>query len=1188
MKIYKTKSYLDETDPDILSDIIARKEFAMFKKSVDIVKFTNKLQEENDEKNIIPKFLISENIPESNYLELRSYQMLTRNYLNPNTPYSRLLLKWETGHGKTIASLSIAMNFINYYQRQDADKIGSVYIIGFTQNIFKDDLLKYPEFGFISRNELSQLNNLKKMSYSGNVNDIEKLRKFTTNLKKRLGNRKNNGFFKFIGYKELTNHLFLYSINETGEKYDLSTMGDQEIAELIQSNKLKINKELLREFSNSLIICDEIHNVYNTTEKNNWGITLQTILNHHSSCRALFLSATPLNNSPTEIIDLLNLLLPRAYYPALNKADFFDLTNKIQIIKKSKEVELGNYLKGRVSFIRDRNPKFISTKRMMGESIPGIDYLKFIRCPMSKFHYNTYKEIASKNTNTLGQDGQYLIDFLIPDPDIKNPFKSTELGLYKSKDIKNKLGNATPAWKDRMGITYNNESEIVSGNILRKNTIDIISNKYGAMINLVLKNIKEGKGKTFIYHNYIHMTGTLFIQEILLKNNIIGEFDNSSDETLCICGNKKKDHSTKENVHEFIPVRFIIVHSNLEKAQIIRSLEKYNNANNVTGSKIMILVGSRIMKESHSINSVRNIIVMSRPDNISSLIQIIGRAIRLNSHKLLPAKQRHVDISILVSSIPNKKTLSYEEIKYKEKIETFQVIQHIEKLMHMNAIDAYFNYDTIWAPHKSEEFGLDILPYKIPIQKSLTPDELNLSTFNVYHAKFEVDYYISIIKRLFIEISSVWMYKDLYAAVKNPPFSIEMNILITPDIFNIALNNILYNKSITYVEPEITEMSDELNSINLIDKIQNPDDKIIMRINDINYVITQVGELYSMVPIYNDELFIDTESIYRSLRHADGVYVDILKYLQYDSSDYINKKIRFIAKWKFTTLVDLEPSLCDFGTKFHIMFLEEIIEYMFTIWTEKNMKKNENHAFYLKMLYFYDLQRLIAWANMLDDELSAKYEKYITPVSLTLKNSDITSKGTKSKGEINQLISSLNRSGSEWISTGLIAEFDNAVHESEKLFNNVYQKTGKHTKVRADLLPVGHYLSRIPRFYFNNEWFDYTLKNTRKITENDLIIGYDSRAKTGISIKFKLRSPVQKIKNYNDTRLMERGYTCINKSKSELKKIAEMLNINIKDMPNTEDICTKIRNRLIYLELTERKKESPIKYFYNVLEHSEI
>lgn len=43
------------------------------------------------------------------------------------------------------------------------------------------------------------------------------------------------------------------------------------------------------------------------------------------------------------------------------------------------------------------------------------------------------------------------------------------------------------------------------------------------------------------------MSGTLFIREILLYNGIIGEFDNSRDDTLCIiCAKKRKDHNKFE------------------------------------------------------------------------------------------------------------------------------------------------------------------------------------------------------------------------------------------------------------------------------------------------------------------------------------------------------------------------------------------------------------------------------------------------------------------------------------------------------------------------------------------------------------------------------------------------------------------------------------------------------------------
>lgn len=1183
MKLYN-KSYLDETDNNISSDIISRKEFLMFKKSVDNIKFNNNLQEINNEKNIIPKFLISDNIPESNYLELRSYQMLTRNYLNPNTPYSRLLLKWETGHGKTIAAIGIALNFIDYYKKQD-NAIGSVYIIGFTQNIFKEELLKYPEFGFITREELVQLNTLKKTAHSGSLPSIEKLRKFVTTLKKRLFNRKDNGFFKFIGYKELANHLFIY----VDKKIDLLSISDEYITDLVSQGKLKINKELLDEFTNSLIICDEIHNVYNTNEKNNWGVALQTILNYHDSCRALFLSATPLNNSPTEIIDLLNLLLPRKQYPSLKKTDFFNTIDKIPTIIKSREVELGNYLKGRISFVRDRNPKFIATKKLIGSSIPGIDYLKFIRCPMSKFHYNTYSKVAFESKDNLGIEGQYLVDYLIPNPNVKNPYKSKELGLYKPNDVSGYIISASLEWKEKMGISFSETNNVITGSILKKNNISAISTKYNQMIDIILKNITEVRGKMFIYHNYIHMTGTLLIQEILLQNNIIGEFDTSKEDTLCICGKQKKFHekTISKIIHSFKPIRFIIVHSGLEKSQVVRSLEKFNNSNNITGSEIMILIGSKIMKEAHSINSVRNIIIMSRPDNISTLIQIIGRAIRLNSHKLLPMKQQHVDISILVSSVSGFKSLSFEEQRYQEKIETFKVIQNIEKLMHINAIDAYFNYDTIWESTADNEFGLDILPYAIKFK----PEDLNLSTFNVYHAKFEVDYFISIIKRLFIEISSVWLYKDLYNAVKLPPFPVEINSLISQDIFNIALNTVVYNKSIMYVEPNITDLTSELNSTNLIDKLQNPDDKIILISNNIKHVITHVGELYSLAPLYNDEIFVDTESIYRSIQPDNIDYVDIMQYLKYESTDdYVSKKMRFINKWKLTDLVDLESALCDFGTAFHITFVEEIIQYIFNVFTQVDIKKDENHAFYLKMIYFYDLYQLIAWAHLLDSDMQNKYEQYVTPISLKLSknisrdNGDDTNDTNDTDtndtdGQTNQLIASLNHSDSEWISTELVKEYNNSLSISEKLFDVIYKKTNTQKKVMANLLPVGHYLSKIPRFYLPSGWYEHT-NIKRYIKENTIIIGIDQRSKTGLTVKFKLRSPTTK---NIDSRYTETGISCSSKKKLELIEIAKKLNINTKGISNTEEYCKKIRQKLIYLELKEHGKINPVKYFYNVI-----
>ncbi len=1179
-------TYLDETNDKINEDILQRKEYQLFSPN-------------NERTEFIPSFLIKNAIEKGDYLELRSYQFFVKNYLNPNTPYSRLLIKWETGIGKTSGALAIALNFIQFYQKQeefitDNTSLGSIFILGFTQQIFRNELFKFPEFGFISREELLKLNTIKKNAFSGSNQDIEHLKKFNTMLKKRLHNRRGNGFFKFMGYKELTNHLF---ISKKGT--NLQNLTDEELQKMISDGKIIINMDLMNTFANSLLICDEVHNIYNSLEKNNWGVAIQTILNFHKSCRALFLTATPINNSPTEIIDLLNLLLPRQHYPELKKEDFFDKNDNLL---KEKEHKLAEYFKGRVSYVRNRNPQYMASKSFIGEKIKGIDYLSFVRCPMSKFHYKTYKKTMEEK-DTLAIDSVYLLDFLLPDPRVKNPYDN--YGIYKSSDIREQLTSAPVKWRSAVGISYDLKKNHISGTLLQKDTLGIISTKYKKMIESLIENIRDKKGKTFIYHNNIAMSGVLFIQEVLYQNGIIGEFDSSVDSTLCSVCAKRRDEHLKEQLdvqtsidtdHLYQPVKCVIIHSNIADKKIINhSLEKFNHINNVNGTKFMILIGSRIMKESHSLNSVRNLFVMSRPDNISILIQIIGRIVRLKSHDLLPNNQRSVKISIFTSSVPGLSELSYEEKKYKEKIDKYKVIQNIEKIMHESAIDMPFNYDMIWEKSdEDKEFGLTILPYKKREMKSLRLDQLNLSTFNVYHSKFEVEYIMFMIKKLYIEYAPAWKYNDLLKALRSPPFDVEINTkIISGDLFNIALNNLLFINSVNYANPTIKRMNDQLTQNNLFDKIRNPDDKIFMENSGIQYILTQYGEFYVLMPMKNGEILNNVESLYRSYEEVKPHLMPITKYLKYDSETYYNeKKIRFIKKWEVVSINNLELALCDFGIKFHQDFLEEIIEYIFNIWTDPKMTRGENHNFYIKMLYYYDIQKLIVWAHTVNENMKKFYSGFVVPVRTKfhdpLKEKEIKINKDETSGFVNLLISSINREDPYWISTGMVKEYENKLAITNALFDGIYKKSKVVKKINADLLPVGHFLVETPRFYIPKEGWrsdpSYSIVD-KNVKENPIVVGYDARSKTGMSIKFKIRNPIQNIKQFRDTRMIEKGSVCSTKSKSYLINISKKLNIEIGSSNNIDSLCQQIRSKLIYNELKSRLSNNPQRFFYFVYEN---
>lgn len=1339
-------AYLLEDDLHITEDILRRKEYNQYD--------LPHIHEHDD--NIIPKFFIDKMLNDNNYLQFHSYQLFVSNYINPNTPYSRLLMKWQTGTGKSIGALSIALNFIKYFQMealQGVTNIGSVFIMGFTSHIFRNELLRYPEFGIVTREDIIKMNNLKKLAYAGNKFDVEKLQEFLMKIKKRFNNRENNGFFQFIGYKKIVNMIFI--VNDP--KINITNLDENEIDQAVKSGKIGLNQSLLEEFKNSLIICDEIHNVYNSLDKNNWGVALQYILNHHPSIRAVFMSATPINNSPTEIVDLLNLLLPSTYYSKLEKGEFFDNEKKL---KPGALDKIANLCKGRVSYLSETNPKYYPTKQFIGEAIDGAPYLKFIRCPMSDFHYNTYKSVY---TGTLSPEGQYLTDFAIPNPN------DSKVGLYQTGDIKKFLPYASQEWKDANKINF--KKEMIIGDILRIENLSKISNKYVKMMEVVNDIIKNQKGKIFIYHNVIHMSGVLFIQEIMLQNYIIGEHDASVENTLCaICGKMRKEHKskdggadyekeTKESLqttphktvynevlgvyaimrnetqlleyhlideiiviqcrfinytsdiisvieelseknkviivyqdkcqhescdkiiaelkykalsnkdyktkyfassdfldddikslikriekvinpkklkgrnpkkirggateHTYMPVRFIAVHSDMDRSLMNNSLDKFNAPDNSDGARIMILIGGKLIKEAFDIKAIRELLVMGRPDNIPTLIQIIGRAVRKGSHKFLPQEKRNVNIRIFTSAVPEKKNgkyiLGYEEEKYVEKLQHYKIIQNIEKTMHENAIDAFINKDIIFSAddrkaYKSnkKQAELGSLYFEPNLSKNnnrvFKLNELNLQTFNAFHSNNEIDDIMAIIKRLFIEWSPVWTYVDLFDTVKNARkwMQVEFNTeLINENLFITAFSRLVWAKDANYVEPNIKNNLADLNNQqsivnNIIDKIYDSDDKIIILPGNQKSIISQVGIYYILFPLdeLNNEPIKINETPYRINKTKEPATIYIRSFLEsgHSITRYSDKRNRFYNKWNNVDVGDLEMAVCDFGTDFHILFLEECIKYIFDVWTDTKLKKSFMHTFYFKMINYYDLRKLVIWGHTLKPNIYKKYDKFLRQVSVKIKNDNrkelkdiaIKEQDISSSGLINLLKSSINKSDVNWISSGMKHKYEHNLNESLKLFDGNYKKQKtSNQKIDADLVPVGHFLNYIPRFYTPSDgWFESPeyLDPGQVFVENNTVIGYDERSKTGVHIRFKIRSPIQNIKQFKDSRLIEKGSVCSSKSKVYLKDISQKLGIKIKGKINVFKLCSDIRTQLIYLELKERIAKTNKKWFYFIYE----
>lgn len=1165
-----------------------------------------------------------------------AHQSMVSNFINPNTPYNSLFLNWEPGSGKTIGAISTSLKFINIMR----DKPNCwVFIIGFSEKVFKDELLKYPQLGFITEKEVRLIKHIKGLyrqtkqtEYKNRLDDLY------GKIKRRFGNRVGNGFFKFYGYRELVNRLFPNRNDTlTLPKYD-----PEELASVIDRGDLKIDRDFLDQFAGSFVICDEFHNTYNSVTNNNWGASLRYIFQKKKP-HVLLLSATPLQNSPTEIIDVIHLLIPDN---PIRKEDLFTQDGKFLNGSLDKIRKL---LQGRISFVRSVESGQFPEKEILGVSIKGIDYLKFIRCPMSKLHYETYQEAYREHPDM--PELRVLNDIVFPNPEGKTC-------IYDN--ISEVISRAPQKWKTEMGIDYDHSTETINGSFLQLPSLAKYSSKYSRMVEDMIQVIRDGDGKMFIYHNNVKQSGVILIGEILRANGMISMTDTSDSSTLCnICGKKKSQHKSvsggaqsfsngknilillgdsslvlrkhkdkykivshsdivssqrfsdiinvvKESIpsgtlvidardenltrmgfvdipclkkkrcemkfkgiqqdkvhhakiggdgeHPFVPVKFALIHYGVPVNIRNQIMDAYNNEENIFGSQLMIMVGSQLIQEAYNFMGVRHMFVTSRTNNIHLMRQLFGRAIRKNSHISLPPQRRKVSIRIYVSSVPSSSgELSVEEERYAEKIETYKKIQEEERVLHEIALEP------MSVPTGNE---LDILPFKGRTQRY----SFDSRTFNAIYAETEFNELIWIIKRAFIEVSPVWTEETLWEFIKAPSFRIEMDTsLLQRDIFHEVLRYLAYDPS-QNTSPIHQESSFEKILLSPLDRfITLPNDKELR-------CFVKSGDMYVIVPLRNGEPVLDIDMPYRSSLQKKYERIDVQWYLKNvrPHHDFEYKYTRFISKWRDVSLAHMDPVACEFDMLFHTTLLEKCVESCCdALIGHKNVDDVE---FKVKMIFYYDAHGLVIWDDCATSKIRELYSKHVV-------------EGKRENHIITYAKKTLT-SSQKWLPSVMRSQIDHDV-------NAMMTAISKKKKPPSNLLPVGHFLSSVPRVfnYFLSSWsIDGEYQQVHHKRENPIIIGYDEKRSNSIYVQFKTREPLSVLtesgvgaKKESDARKIKKGIVCTSSEKVRLMKIAEKLGVLDKE-DSVIDLCHRIRYKLIYNELNEREKGSGTRWFYFVFE----
>lgn len=1077
-------------------------------------------------------------------MQLQSYQIFGKNFINPNTKNKRLLAKWQTGVGKSLFALAVANEFIKYYKLGDAVTSStsqhhspSIFIIGFSRALPRE-LLKFPEFGIISEEELVEMERLRRLAVAGTPADIKNAKDFRNRIKKRIHIKEQGGYYKEYGYQQFVYRLFNITDDVDIFKNKASTIDEKSLDDLIASGKIQVNMELLESMKGSLIICDEIHNVYNTEKKNNWGIAIQYVLDYHekagNAIYAVFMSATPINNSPSEIIDMLNLLLPPQ--KKLRKTDFFKEGR--QLIPGKLE-ELGRLSKGVVSFIQDIDIRNYPERIIVGLEVsePSIPYLKFLPCPLSRLHYETFKTVPEC---VIPTDGKSINSIVYPSP-------SSEIGLYRTEEIYAKIQYAPEEWKSRNQINIISKGgvRVISGGFLSANVIGKYSTKFKTLLGNVTHILKNHPGqKIMIYDDKVKTAGVIQIQELLLRNYIIDEHSEPAPDTLCsICGVANKDHKamTKKDAedptsHKYQPVRFVIVHSDIDRDSRERAIDRFNSIENTYGKYYSILVGSKIIRESYDIKAICHMFIVTRPINIPTMLQIFGRAVRKGSHSA--TKYKFTKIYILLNTFdedfwPHEEDPEYfflgddaakspyrppenriskkateEMTRYSEKLSDFITIQQIEKQMHINAIDGTIHRELIMPPTLKKQLDADPNNLSSLYFEPNAPDktfllsDLDKSTYLAYgYAADEIAIISWITKILFIQ-QPAWTYQALWDAVRNYHYRVSMRTdVFEEENFKIVLSNLIQ----------------ESFSTTQIHSTFNFNDKFIVRPGtDILYKVvplvdgvegTNSNILYVLFPTDASGPIVDLEpyNINDVKSHKMELAVDRLV-LDVEFKDYRKEFEATYCDLVGTNKLSL--FLGDYSLAFHVSFMMYLIEAAIGGTLKKNI--------YKECLRLYVECRLILAVGDL--------------MEVSIRNA--------------------------W---------------DEPLDGGT---------------PIGFIHKKTIRIFTKFGWKDISLTNIKYVkgvtdlVENEKVVGFMDNE------NFKMRGAA---KEYKDSRFIERGIVCITKKKETLEDLlAELESLSGVSSGlgkgnasrKMKTLCNGIKFQLIQLQMQSYRDKKGIRYFY--------
>lgn len=805
--------------------------------------------------------------------KLAEYQQMLANYFNPDTPYNALLLFHGLGTGKTCCAINIASRFYDQIKKYNT----RIYII-VPGPLIKDNWIKE-----IKNSECSNLNNANEKQ----IFELYNIMSYKSFNRRVLGEKIRN---KEIGQGK-------YKKNEEGE---------------ILRNEA-FNK--INSLDNTLLIIEEAHNITG----NDYGLAVKKIAAVSKNLKILLLTGTPMKNSADDILSLLEIMnIANKNYKKIPQ--IFTGFNHTLDFAENGENELRKQLKGKISYIAGGDKYLFAKRNDVGIIPKSLKFTKVIPVKFNDEQYNFYKNVYNENYNGLEKHSSDVCNFIFPNLVYDNKKIKIEY-VYGVNGMEKVINNITNNYKDfnealkdfinkriDKKIKNNNrliylDNKILTGQFLHNDYLKLFSPKFHQALNNInlLVEGKKGAKTAFIYSNLVAIGLNMF-KQVLIQNGYIEFEDNkektiskANDNTICYyCGIKKIEHYNKK--HTYYPATFIVITGETynddidideknKQRDIIDNV--FSSNENKEGKFIKLILGSKVISEGYNTRNLMEVHILDVYYNFARVDQVVGRAIRKNSHRYLYSESNPYPVVNVYKYCMVANNPTNEELLYQKAEKKHAMIKYVEHMIKEEAIDKYLNYE--WNNKKIDkciplkhgnDYDKQILNDKEKenvcsaendyLDKSYYTDDdkklidkvnnnnnlIDINTFTNNMIQYEINYCKTIIKNMFLFKYS-YNLNEIINFVKNK-YDNKFNF----DIYYVykALDDLVPNND------------NDFNNIDknlIVDKFNKPG--YLIYIND--YYIFQPINQSTNIPIYyrmkDEEILFKNKSLLHYLKEKN-------------------------------------------------------------------------------------------------------------------------------------------------------------------------------------------------------------------------------------------------------------------------------------------------------------------------------